>query len=920
MVDNNPVITIPMSSLDLSIENVGGKAVNLSRLTQLGMPVPPGFIITTDSYRRFVAANGLDSMMQACLTDLRPKGDQLTDVEMLERASGKIRAAFSASRIPEEINERVMQAYRNLSTPFSAESPHPPHVAVRSSATTEDLPDLSFAGQQDTYLNVVGEEQLIKAVVDCWSSLWTARAIGYRARNAIPHEQAALAVVVQQMVVSDISGVLFTANPLTGLLSETVIDATFGLGEALVSGQVEPDHFVVDARSGEIRSVELGAKKTSTQPRSEGGVSSVPQDAAERQTLSAEQVRRLVAAGQQIQEAYGVPQDIEWAYAGGDLFILQARPVTSLFPIPRVSFDPLSTWFSFGAFQGVTGPLTPLGHECIKRVVPAVAKKLGLSIQYEEQQVLETAGERIWVNISGAIRNPIGRRLLGGFIRIGEPGTVPALQQILSDSGVGAGKGRLQFNTLRRVLGFLLPGLKEIPQAMFRPDKARDRFDGWLEVFLNSVQIPGGADRFERLANAAVFLRNNGGVADALAFVLPRFMPIMAPSLALLNLIGHLLPPDSSQEQAISMRALDVTRGLPRNVTIEMDLMLWQVAMTIKGDATAAQVFSSMEAPALAERYLRNDLPPIAQEAVREFLGSYGMRGIAEIDLGQPRWRENPTPILLTLQSYLRIAPENSPLEHHTKNVRAAEQAIEQMAAAVRRQPGGWMKEKILRAAARRIRLLFGARESPKFCLIQAMGIVRAALLAIGEEFAAAGTILNREDLFFLHVSELEGLARGEPLDWRALIANRRKVYQRELRRRQVPRLLVSDGRVFYEGIDAGKTKDIPTSGNEITGSPVSAGMVEGRVRVVFDPHSTQLAPGEILVCPGTDPAWTPLFMAAGGLVMEVGGMMTHGSVVAREYGIPAVAGVPQATRRLQDGQLIRLDGTRGTIVILQEK
>ena len=288
------------------------------------------------------------------------------------------------------------------------------------------------------------------------------------------------------------------------------------------------------------------------------------------------------------------------------------------------------------------------------------------------------------------------------------------------------------------------------------------------------------------------------------------------------------------------------------------------------------------------------------------------MRGVGEIDLGQPRWREDPTPVMQSLQSYLGIAPEYAPDALFAQGARAAEAAIERLAAEARRQRGGWLKEKLLRGAARRVRLLMGARESPKFIAVRAMGVVREFLLETGRAFAAAGTLALPDDLFFLHVSELEALSRQEDRDWQALVAERRRTFARELRRRQVPRVLVSDGRAFYEGVGAEFDSD-----QAISGSPVSPGVVEGLVHVVLDPRQAQLAPGEILVCPGTDPAWTPLFMAAGGLVMEVGGMMTHGSVVAREYGIPAVVGVHQATQRLKDGQRIRLDGSSGKIVVL---
>ena len=334
------MFTLPLLSDTATLENAGGKGASLARLTRLGLPVPPGFVVTTAAYRLFAQVNNLGKTISASL-----EGLVALDGAGLDRASAAIRLAFSAGRLPEEIEQAVLAGYLALQAQAAGLPGENPcdarstafSVAVRSSATTEDLPELSFAGQQDTYLNILGQEQLFKALVDCWSSLWTARAIGYRIRNEIPHQEAALAVIVQSMLQSELSGVLFTANPLTGLLNETVIDATFGLGEALVSGQVEPDHFVVDSISGTIRSLALGGKQTSIRSKSAGGVESLQEKATGQQTLTGSQVRQLVASGQQIQKEYGSPQDIEWAFAGGEVYLLQARPITSLFPIPRVS-------------------------------------------------------------------------------------------------------------------------------------------------------------------------------------------------------------------------------------------------------------------------------------------------------------------------------------------------------------------------------------------------------------------------------------------------------------------------------------------------------------------------------------------------------------------------------------------------------
>src|SRR5512138_2916380 len=252
------MLILPFTSPEATLESAGGKGLNLVRLTRAGFAVPRGFIISTDAYREFVETNRLLPVIQSAVTNVSAE-----DAEALERASLPIRAAFSAGKMPEGIESAIRAAYADLRPQTMDDGPssvvhRPSPVAVRSSATAEDLPDLSFAGQQDTYLNVIGGEPLLQAVIDCWSSLWTARALGYRIRNGIDHQEAALAVIVQEMVQSESSGVLFTANPLTGLRSESVIDATLGLGEALVSGQVEPDHYVVDTLHKKMITKTLG--------------------------------------------------------------------------------------------------------------------------------------------------------------------------------------------------------------------------------------------------------------------------------------------------------------------------------------------------------------------------------------------------------------------------------------------------------------------------------------------------------------------------------------------------------------------------------------------------------------------------------------------------------------------------------------
>lgn len=891
---------IPFNAPDVTLAQAGGKGANLVRLTRAGFAVPPGFIIATDAYREFVSANGLADTIRAATQERDAEA-----ASALEDASRVIRSAFAAGRMSAELNAALLDAYIHLSSQTPGDSPAA--VAVRSSATAEDLPDLSFAGQQDTYLNIIGPEALCRAVVDCWGSLWTARAMGYRRRNGLHELDLALAVVVQVMVPSEVAGVMFTANPLTGLLTETVIDATLGLGEALVAGQVEPDHFVVDSLSGQIRQTTLGAKKISIRGKAGGGVETVAENAEARPTLTEADVRQLVATGQAIQKEYGCPQDIEWALTGGRLYILQSRAITSLFPIPQVSFDPLLIWFSFGAVQGLVGPLTPLGRDAIQQLLLGAGKLFDLPLKPAEVNVLVSAGERIWIKISDVMRHPIGQHVFERLLGFIEPSIGQILRPLAAEPRLGAGQGQIKFSTVWRLARLAVPVLARLVHNLLDPNTARARFDADIDRYLHTALIAPASDRFGRLAAVTAFMQDR--IANAFPFLLPKFIPIFGPAMAGLMVLTHL-----SGDPTL---ALEVTRGLPRNVTTEMDLALWATARAIRAEATTVRIFQESQAAELAQQYLHGTLPTAAQAALNQFMERYGMRGVGEIDFGQRRWREDPTPVMHTLQSYLDINPDVAPDVLFAKGEQAAQAAIERIATQVRHQSAGWLKEKLVRAAARRIRLLMGARESPKFFAIRTMGLARRALLAVGQEFVEAKTIEHADDLVFLTLDELEALAHARPDDlvttnWQAFIAERRLAYEREQRRRQVPRVLVSDGRAFYDGLGAQTDTD-----DIIVGSPVSPGVVEGRVHVVLDPRGTHLAPGEILVCPGTDPAWTPLFMAAGGLITEVGGMMTHGSVVAREYGIPAVVGVHRATTRLKDGQRIRVDGTLGKVMVL---
>lgn len=880
-----------LDKTDLPI--AGGKGANLGALIKAGLPVPDGFVITTAGYRTFVALNSLDMEISQILQTVK-----LENPSMFDSASNSIRTLFSQGKMPASLREEIIDTYLGHNEGGKA-------VAVRSSATAEDLPDLSFAGQQDTFLNIIGESALLDAVVRCWASLWTARAIGYRMRNAISHADVALAVVVQQMVHSQASGVLFTANPVTGRRAETVIDAIFGLGEALVSGQVEPDHYVVENTSGKITSKNLGAKALSIVGQTGGGTVTIANAAAARQAIADEQIGELTRLGQQSQEHFRTPQDMEWAYADGQLYVVQSRAVTSLYPLPATLDETtLEILLSFGVWQGMLDPYTPLGQEVFKYLVVGFSRKFGGNETAADQRVLLTAGERIFVNLTSLLRNKLGRTIAQVFLGAIDPETAKVVDELLKDprfSMLEPVKLQDRINFLRAIS----PLVGHVITNMLSPVRGRKRLENRVEELLEGIR--SHVSKVNNLSELA-------DLFEEYTMTMPgKMMHVLVGAIAggqapYQILLRRLNFPGSQN------LLFDLARGLPHNVTTQMDLQLWETARSIKADETAAAYFQSVDTETLVAEYWNRTLPVAAQAAIAKFLERYGIRGVAEIDLGRPRWCENPSNLFRALKSYLQIDPSAAPDVMFQKGIEKAAEAERQILVKMRQQPGGYIQARLVKALIRRFRELGGLRESPKFFVVRLLSIYRYALLAEGQKLVTAETLTRADDVMFLKLRELQALGAGDPRDWKTLVADRRSVYEREMRRTRIPRILLSDGTSYYDAPSTLASGDP----HVLTGSPVSAGVVEGRVRVVLDPHGVEILPGEILVCPATDPAWTPLFLATGGLITEVGGMMTHGSVVAREYGIPAVVGVSQATEHLQTGQLVRVDGSTGTVEILE--
>ena len=890
--NGDPGLILPFTAIDRdALAVAGGKAANLGELVRAGFPVPAGFCVTTAAYDLVAVDAGLEPTL-AALAETQPE-----DTARLAALAREARSYLLDASVPGVLGRAIAEAYGELADGA------PVPVAVRSSATAEDLPQASFAGQQDTYLNVVGVESVLDAVQRCWASLWTDRAVTYRATNGIDPHSVSLAVVVQRMVDASVAGVLFTANPVTGKRRQAVIDASPGLGEAVVSGMVNPDHLVANTATGEIVERRLGDKRIAIMAGSGSGTERIELAAGEdRASLSDGQVLALARLGERVEEHYGMPQDTEWAIdEDGGIWLLQARPITTLFPLPekaKTNDENLRVYFSFSVAQGVYRPLTPMGIQAFRLTTSALATLAGRPLRnpYEGAAFFAESAGRIFVDITPVLRSEQGRGLFERAMRHMEARTVPIVRHLAADPRLAPVPTPIR-PVLHAVLSVFVRG--RIPlrlvEALARPEKARARAARVEARSRAAGAVTPNAGAAERLSAAERLLL--GGPPD----MLPNVPPVFAAGLAANALAGKFLGGLATEdERRVAMRAL------PHNPTTEMDLALWALAKEARGDPDIARMLGETPPERLAGDYRSGSLPPKLQASLAAFLHLYGHRGVAEIDLGLPRWSEDPTYIMGVLANYLRLDdPQAAPDVQFGRATRKAEEMVAELTRRAARE--GRMRGAIVRFLLGRARELSGLREMPKFCIILLMARARELLWTVGAELAKAGRLQGAGDIFFLSMPEAWAALAGE--DLRPVVSDRRAVYEQELGRRHVPRLLLSDGTEPTEG-----TRDATGADGVLRGTPASGGVVTQRARVILDPGEASLEPGEILVAPSTDPGWTPLFLTAGGLVMEMGGPMSHGAIVAREYGIPAIVGVPDATELIETGRRLTVDGSTGEV------
>ena len=889
-----PVLGLEQVTKDMLLA-AGGKAANLGELLRAGLPVPAGFCVTTDAYREAMAPAGLEQVHRG-LAAAAPD-----DIVTLAGLAATARGLALGASIPAAIADAITAAYAAL-------GPDVP-VAVRSSATAEDLPFASFAGQQDTFLNVVGAEAVLDAVRRCWASLWTDRAVSYRATHGISPVTVALAVVVQEMVDAAVAGVLFTANPVTGRRHEAVIDASPGLGEAVVSGAVNPDHFVVDGATRKILERRIGSKALVIRPLPGGGTTRIEQaDGVSAPCLSDHQLVVLELLGRRAEVHFRSPQDLEWAIGqDGTAWLTQSRPITTLYPLPEKSpsADGTGIYLCFSLAQGLTRPLTPMGLAAFRRIASSVALAARFDVPEPSAgpSPYVQAGQRIFFDLTPVVRSSTGRAIVPRVFDVMEARSAAVLRGLFGDPRFSV-TVKSPWPVLKHILPVAARG--RVPESLLRallaPETALRHVEQFGERFRAALEVPADATPLQRLDHIERILGRE------LFPVVPNIVPLPALGFALLAAAGKML---GRRAEPGELQA--VLRGLPNNVTTEMDLALWQLATTIRADGRSGAVFADTAVPELARRYRAGELPEVVQSGLAGFLERYGHRAVAEIDLGMPRWSDDPAHILGVLANYLLLEdPAMAPDRQFSTAAREAAEQVDRLVAAAGERSR--LRAVLVRAALTRTRLLAGLRELPKYHIVTALAAVREQVALVGTELVARGRIGTTGDVFFLDLAEARAGLGGKALH--GVVARRRIAYEEELGRRHIPRVLLSDG-TEPEALPrdaAAAAAGATTPPDTMTGTPASAGTVTARARVILDPQGARLEPGEILVAPSTDPGWTPLFLTAGGLVMEMGGPNSHGAVVAREYGIPAVVGVPDATSRIRTGQNITVDGAAGTV------
>lgn len=855
---------------------VGGKGANLGELSRIeGIQVPEGFCVATKAYKRVVEDNKEFNRLVEELSHLK-----VEDREKVAKISGKIRGLIESIDIPKEIEEGIAAYIKK----FGENNAY----AVRSSATAEDLPLASFAGQQDTYLNIIGKDAILHNVSRCWASLFTDRAVIYRIQNGFDHGKVYLSVVIQKMVFPEASGIMFTTDPVTSNRKVTSIDASFGLGEALVSGLVNADIYKV--KEGKIFSKKISAKKIAIYGLEQGGTEKreIVADRQKDQTLTDRQILQLEQTGRKIEEYFGCPQDIEWCLHENKIYIVQSRPITTLYPVPEVNDDKTHVYYSFAHRQMMTEAMSPLSITFFQKL-----------FKYISDTPMSEAGGRLYGDTSNELRSPLLRKSFVKGMATVDVLMMNALYHVIEREDIMKNlyKAKKPMVGVKLIAFWLLKTIEcymKNDPAIAENFMARNR--ALLMDLEQQAQHISGNELFDFIDKSLAQIKDN--MMDTYGVV---FAGAYATSWLNKNLEKWLGWKNAADTLA---------QSVSNNVTSVMGLELLDVSDVVRKYPEVIKYLENPNDDSFFEDLSKLDGGTEVSDAIKTYLKKYGMRCSGEIDIMRTRWNEKPTILVPLILGNINVYPPNSHAAKFEQGLQEAKQKEQDILTRLQKMPGGSRKAKKTKRVISILRNYAGYREFNKYTLIWYEWIVKQVFMKEAEALVQQGLIEEKVDIFFLRFEELKEVIKTNKIDY-SIIKKRKEEYE-IFKKLTPPRVITSDGEIFTGEYD---TKNIPTGA--LAGVAVSSGIIEGRARVILNIEDANIEEGDILVTTFTDPSWTPVFVSIKGLVTEVGGMMTHGAVVAREYGLPAVVSVENATKLIRDGQRIRVNGAEGYVEML---
>jgi rifampicin phosphotransferase len=901
---------------------VGGKGANLGELSKIeGILVPDGFCISTEAFKRILGETSsinelLDQLSILKVEDL--SGRKRNSLLLLDQAtrdkirelSGEIRRIIEGIAIPEAIVEEIAHFLSMLGEKNA--------YAVRSSATAEDLPTASFAGQQDTYLNIIGKEAILKHISKCWASLFTERAVIYRLQNGFDHRKVYLSVVVQKMVFPQAAGIMFTADPVTSNRKVLSIDAGFGLGEALVSGLVNPDIYKV--RKGKIIDKKISAKKLAIYAVKDGGTKEqeIPLEQQNRQALTDEQILQLESMGRKIEEHFGSPQDIEWCLVDDTFYIVQSRPITTLYPVPEANDEENHVYLSVGHQQMMTDPLKPLGMSLMELISFGHRFKAGGRLFVDVAQMLASPDSRKMLINNMGQHDPLMKDALMNIIERDFIKSLPNDKEEQSDrkmsKSVTSVDSEAQIESNLGRMGEQQAKLATSPTIVSDLIKKSQTS---IEELKQNIQIKSGSD----LIN---FILDDIQELKKILFD-PQSTAVFMAAINASSWINEKMNEWLGEKNA----ADTLSQSVPNNITSEMGLALLDVADVIRPYPEVIDYLQQVSEinlttkPKTPEGFLLNakndnfldklvkfDGGQETQDAIYAYLNKYGMRCSGEIDITKTRWSEKPITLIPLILSNIKNLRPNAGNQKFEQGRQEALKKEQELIERLKQLPDGEQKANETKRNIDLIRNFIGYREYPKYGIVNRYFVYKQALLKEAERLVRAGVIHEKEDIYYLTFEELHEVIRTNKLDY-AIIRKGQDEYK-FYEKLTPPRVITSEGEIVTGEY---KRENLPEGA--IVGLAVSSGVIEGRARVILNMEDADLEDGDILVTTFTDPSWTPLFVSIKGLVTEVGGLMTHGAVIAREYGLPAVVGVENAAKLIKDGQRIRVNGTDGYVEIL---